>query len=281
MIEVLRTKLRNGLARMQAFGRLGVTLTSRLHWISVGACHSWLWSWPWHEVLRGWHAFRPWPRSERVLRVQFRDFDDLIIFEEVFMFDHYPLGSLGFEPDLVVDCGAHVGFFTLLASARFPEAERVSVEPNPENFECLRVHSERNRLGGELVEAAVALVAGEATFAGRGFRGSLVDHDVEGSIRVRTIALNDLITEKRPQRLLVKMDVEGAEHTLIPKLVPIMPPDAALFVEWHGSKATWRGAQALLAEAGFRIRVLLDETGDDGGVAIAAAVRRAEGSIDK
>ncbi len=265
---------------MRVFSRLGASLVSRVRWVAVGACHSWLWSWPWCLVLRGWHAFRPWPGSDQVLRVRFRDFDDLIMFEKVFMLGHYPLGDLGFEPDLVVDCGAHVGFFTLLASARFPGKERISFEPNPENFQCLRGHAERNRLVGDLLEAAVASIAGEAAFAGRGFRGSLVGHDGEGSIRVRTVALNDLIADRRPRRLLVKMDIEGAEHELLPRLVPIMPTDAAIFFEWHGSRATWEGARDLLAEAGFQTRVLLDETGDDGGIAIAAAVRRAAARMD-
>lgn len=195
--------------------------------------------------------------------------------------NHYPLHEVPFDPDLIVDCGAHVGFFTLLANTTFPNAKILSLEPNPENFKCLQIHAMHNCLSAELINAALAREAGEASFAGHGFLGSLVAVGTAGSIRVRTVALDDLIAQRQPERLIVKMDIEGAENELLPRLVPIMPAECALFFEWHGSRGSWDAVLELIGDAGFRIRVVLDETTADGGVGIAAAIRSSGGDLSR
>jgi FkbM family methyltransferase len=59
---------------------------------------------------------------------------------------HKPATSAWFRPrrgERVVDAGAHIGYFTLLAAAR--GAEVVAIEPNPATFRALRQNVDGNR----------------------------------------------------------------------------------------------------------------------------------------
>src|SRR5437588_3344708 len=68
----------------------------------------------------------------------------------------YDLSLIDFEPAAVIDCGAHIGVFTLLARRRFPDARFTAFEPNPRNVEWLRENLGRNHATGvEAIPAAV------------------------------------------------------------------------------------------------------------------------------
>ncbi|MHC1581390.1 FkbM family methyltransferase [Methanopyrus sp.] len=109
----------------------------------------------------------------------------------------------------VVDAGAHVGAFTVLAAAR--GARRVlALEPHPENAELLRRNVEENGIDAEVIEAAAYDREDEVRMY---VAPSTVAHSVEmvrsrETIRVETVRIDDL--GARPD--LIKLDVEGAEE---------------------------------------------------------------------
>jgi len=115
--------------------------------------------------------------------------------------------------DVVYDIGANVGFYSLLASVIVGEVGHVySFEPSPENLRELRKHLEMNHIKNcTVVGAAVSSAEGEAIFDPSDHRckGHLA---VNGSLRVRTLALDGLVLQKeiRPPNLM-KIDIEGAE----------------------------------------------------------------------
>jgi FkbM family methyltransferase len=117
----------------------------------------------------------------------------------------------------VVDGGANVGYFTLLASRRVGPAGRVyAFEPVPLTRADLLTNLSLNRAANVSVRAeALAAAPGEATF----FVGP-ADHRGTSSLRaltdsserltVRTARLDDLLpTGARVD--MVKLDIEGAE----------------------------------------------------------------------
>lgn len=70
--------------------------------------------------------------------------DHLIGLAEVFLLDNYP-ASLLQEGDLVVDLGAGIGDFAILASRRVgPEGKVIALEPNAEDYQLLKINVERN-----------------------------------------------------------------------------------------------------------------------------------------
>lgn len=56
------------------------------------------------------------------------------LYGDVVTEDIYRLRSLDFQPDVIFDIGANIGYFTHLARGLFPNALIVAVEPHPENI---------------------------------------------------------------------------------------------------------------------------------------------------
>jgi FkbM family methyltransferase len=114
--------------------------------------------------------------------------------------------------DIVYDIGAHVGFYTLLASKLVGDRGKVyAFEPLPRNIFYLKKHISLNKLKNvEIIEAAVSDKEGEENFLeGDSYTSKL---DSRGSFTVKTISLDNLIKNKKilPPNV-IKIDVEGAE----------------------------------------------------------------------
>jgi FkbM family methyltransferase len=130
--------------------------------------------------------------------------------------------ELARDAEVVIDVGAYVGFYALLAALANSRSQVIAFEPMPDNAERVRRHLRLNRLDNvELVEAAVSAVDGSAelfhlagdhpcsTSLVRGFMPS--DPSVRASV-VPTIALDSLLAERNVARVsLVKLDIETAE----------------------------------------------------------------------
>lgn len=117
----------------------------------------------------------------------------------------------------VFDIGAHVGFYTLLASVLVGKAGRVfAFEPLPRNLRYLRRHIAINRMDNVTVmPVAVANAPGLANF--QEAQDSSEGHfSATGNLEVRVIALDDQIsTGQLPKPDVIKMDVEGAEAAVL------------------------------------------------------------------
>jgi FkbM family methyltransferase len=108
------------------------------------------------------------------------------------------------KEDTVIDGGANIGMFTLLAARRAKHV--VAVEPNLINFGFLRRNVEQNRLSNvSTVNAALWVRDGEMAFEGAGEIGRL---DPAGKETVQTRTIDSLSCEPPS---IVKLDIEGAE----------------------------------------------------------------------
>jgi FkbM family methyltransferase len=129
--------------------------------------------------------------------------------------------------DVVVDVGAHWGYFTLLAASLCGTHGRVfAFEPHPRNLALLEKNVEANGLTNVVVvPKAISNRAGTAKlFQSRSTTGHSIDSVVllqlEGtpgggsakeSIAVDTVALDDFFAQGSVGPRLIKMDIEGAE----------------------------------------------------------------------
>ncbi len=116
----------------------------------------------------------------------------------------------------VVDVGANLGYFALLAAKQVgPEGKVIALEPFPDSYRLLTRNIEVNKLANVL---ALPLAAGERKEERafycyeranwNGFR--IGDRPPIGQIRVTVRPLDDLL-EREPRVDLIRMDVEGAE----------------------------------------------------------------------
>lgn len=148
---------------------------------------------------------------------------------------------------VVVDCGAHIGLYSVLAGRGVGPRGRVfAVEPDAPNAKALRANVVANRLGDrvEVVEAAASNRAGTERLYpnlsphwGSSMRalGSLLPHPEidQGSVEVRTVRLDDVLAGRRVD--VAKVDVEGAEALALEGMRETVARSegAVVFIECH------------------------------------------------
>lgn len=127
------------------------------------------------------------------------------------------------QPELVLDIGAHHGFYALFALAAYPGSRILCVEPAVAAIALLRRNLELNGLVDRATVRRAALAGqrgtGELKYSRDGSWGhSLLESDerATGVERVETATLGDLIGDRRPD--LVKCNAEGAEFELVRQL---------------------------------------------------------------
>ncbi len=213
-------------------------------------------SWRWFSKLMPRLWLRPRALCGLRLLIDPTDWSQILIFDEIFLHNNYDLRRLQFVPSAIVDCGAHIGMFSLLAAATFPQARLFAFEPNPANVNMIRRQVRANVLGLTLFDAAVSSTGGVRTFIiGNSHSGRLSapPNPADKGITVSAIDLPDFMAQLRADALLLKMDVEGEEETLIPALLPQLPKRCAIFFETHSAELGWQSTTRHLAVNGFSV----------------------------
>lgn len=144
--------------------------------------------------------------------------------------------------DIVVDVGANIGAFSLLASREGAELV-YAVEPEPENYallcenvRALSVIPYQAALVGtdaEELELYVSSTKSKTTHAPHAVRG-------REAIRVKAHNFNRYLEDRSPT--VVKVDIEGGEYGL--GLEELPDSVRALAVELHLNRKEWREQQA-------------------------------------
>jgi len=193
-----------------------------------------------------------------------------IIYDEFFLRQSYPLDRIGFVPELILDCGAHIGLFTLLSTFWFPNARRMAFEPNPLNADRLEEHMRMNNVHCKLVRAAVTNHEGWANFSsysGCDGRLEVSESAAKNNYQVPLVDLSALLRNEKARSLLLKVDIEGEERILLPAIVPILPQRTAIFFETHFGPERWCEAKELLQANGFQVQQLSARDGCADGFA--------------
>lgn len=166
--------------------------------------------------------------------------------------------------DAIVDGGASIGEFAALARWACPGAVLVCVEPHPASAARLR------RRGFTVVEAALWHERGRATL--RQPTDAVTSCSLlapvderQQSWTVATVRLDQLSVPGR--RLLVKLDLQGAEPQALEGMGELWERCAALLLEVsYGASGTYEPFRALLAGKGFCEAATFNELEADGTV---------------
>lgn len=196
------------------------------------------------------------PAAGLRLRLDLTDLVDPILYEEIFVDGVYPLERVPFVPDLVIDCGACHGMFTLLARARFPASRLIAFEPEPANFARLQTNLSLNAHGIEAVQAAVGAQDGRLHFCGDGFGGHLLASGDDSGIEVEVRSLPGMLRSLQSQRLVLKIDIEGAERELLPALAGSLPLQTVIFLETHHNESACAVYLQPCLDAGFHHEII-------------------------
>jgi FkbM family methyltransferase len=138
---------------------------------------------------------------------------DILILRE---YDGGETGLGAVRGGVVIDAGAHVGLFSLLASTRARTV--IALEPHAANLELLESNVVQNSvenvelqltaLGG--VSGSVGFIHGEHSGSGR----LCAESDAAPSSTVAAVTLDDLL-EYHQSIALLKLDIEGAEFDVL------------------------------------------------------------------
>jgi FkbM family methyltransferase len=180
-------------------------------------------------------------RARNGIRVAVRPgTSDMYITSEALAYGGYdalvPLLRAGSGPRAVIDLGAHIGVFSLLAARTAHQVHVTAYEPGPDNVALLRRNLQLNPTLApriEVQEAAAGARAGTAVWQldARDPSASRLVEEGAGH-EVRLVGLRDVLDACRLPVAALKIDVEGSEYELL-----------------DGSdEADWRDVPAVLAE---------------------------------
>jgi FkbM family methyltransferase len=160
------------------------------------------------------------PRTKRLMKIRSTlSFDTPAFFHEIFQAQLYEREYVIRDGDIVVDCGAHVGMFTIKAAKKASLV--ISIEPAKENLSCLLENVRRHRLKKNVIVVGKALsdrTGSEYLWVGKRSGTSQLafiskpPEPVKGRMEVEVDTLDNIVSQLKVPRIdLLKVDVEGAE----------------------------------------------------------------------
>ena len=150
----------------------------------------------------------PWGRVEYLSASDLRG-----QFSEIFLDRHYAIRSEIADP-CIIDAGGNIGMSAIWFKQNYPSGKITVYEADPHLAKVLRRNLESAKLSGvEVHNAAAWTFDGTVAFDNRGLDKGAVRET--GSISVPAIDLSAHL----PKRVdLLKLDVEGAEYSIISRL---------------------------------------------------------------
>jgi FkbM family methyltransferase len=224
--------------------------------------------------------------------IYLKEVSDVWAFWQIFLRRVYPLEG---SEELIVDAGANIGFFTLLAARQAPRAKLISVEPFPESYERLMENVRNNQLGDRVrclnyalggdSERRMMRLGGKRSQARRviAFHPKK-DQDTAPvpTTTVPTTTLEQVFEEQSITSVdLLKMDIEGSEYeVLFSTPARVLRRIRHICLEYHPDVPDYTPAQMLryLQQVGFT--VIRDMRNSKGfGIALLALNREQAGDL--
>jgi len=172
----------------------------------------------------------------------------------------------------IIDIGAHIGLYTLKAARLVGlHGKVIAIEPNPENYEILKLNMKINSLSNILpIRIAISnkntikklyipKYSANASF-NRNYIES-IGNSIEKTIEVRTMKLSDLIEKLKLSHIdLIKIDVEGEELNIVKELIEsdIIRNIDKLIIEVHKNIINQMEITNLLEGQGYNVIIIDD-----------------------
>jgi FkbM family methyltransferase len=159
-----------------------------------------------------------------------------------------------FIPQVVYDCGANIGVFSLYAATCFPSSKIICFEPDKDNLALLRKNLATNGIAADIREAGVWYK-----------KCILYYHPGRSSIEGITneepspFPIPAECLEIKNADVWVKLDVEGAEYQVLPILLRSQPLPRYLSIELHFFHTRGQEIVNLLKTSGYRLHGYLNQ----------------------
>jgi FkbM family methyltransferase len=148
---------------------------------------------------------------------------ELNIAKEIFIERAYSNFFPFYEKGVILDVGAHFGYFSLFASVNAPKSKIISLEPSSDNFNVLEKNIKINKISNiQAFNLGVSDKTGETSL----FISKSKNHSIFDSSKnrlssckkeeIKVISLEDLLKKSNVSNVdFMKMDCEGSEYPLL------------------------------------------------------------------
>ncbi len=143
---------------------------------------------------------------------------NISVISEVFLYHAY-FNHYTETPKTIIDIGANVGYFTVYAANKFPQAKIFSFEPFPGSYEKLERHKRENNFANvTTINKAVSNINGTASLtlsSSVGEHSLVIENKGPNSVTVNCIKLEEAMSEFQIQQCdFMKIDCEGSEYNI-------------------------------------------------------------------
>ena len=165
---------------------------------------------------------------------------DPLVWFSVFTQEEYG-ASLPFEPRIIVDAGAYTGFSAIYFANRYPGAEIIALEPDPENFRLLtrnvgaydRVRPVHAALWFEDTELTL-YHRPEGQWASSMHADGLASGCTKTDRTIPAMRIETIMSRFALPRIdVLKVDIEGAEKEVFEHGAAWIDRVGAIFIETH------------------------------------------------
>jgi FkbM family methyltransferase len=185
---------------------------------------------------------------------------DIDVFGQIFQMREYRCLDNMTTADLIVDCGANVGYSAAYFLSRYPEATLVAVEPDLQNFAVLETNirpfgARATCICQGIWSHPTGLVFARDTLGQRDEWARRVREIVEGEpADVYAIDIGSILQRSGKKRIsILKIDIEGSEAAVFSKnYLSWIDKVDNLVIELHGAYCEEVFAKAI-SEQGFQI----------------------------
>ncbi|HMU59985.1 MAG TPA: FkbM family methyltransferase [Chitinophagaceae bacterium] len=133
----------------------------------------------------------------------------------------------------IIDCGANIGLSVLYFKNIFPDAEILAFEPDERNFSLLEKNIRSFNLSNiGLRKEAVWNEDTWINFTEEASMSSKIEMNGSGSKKVKASRLRDFLNRKVD---FLKIDIEGAEYTVLCDIADKLKNVDNMFIEYHGN----------------------------------------------
>lgn len=141
---------------------------------------------------------------------------DIQVFQQIFINGDYDL-NIDFQPKLIIDAGAYVGYSSVFFANKFPSARVIAIEPAKSNFDILL----KNTFGYKNIISFNRGLWSKKTSLdvidkGYGDWGFLVAEDDRCNVqRIQAITLDEILADSDFDSIdILKLDIEGSEKEI-------------------------------------------------------------------
>jgi FkbM family methyltransferase len=177
------------------------------------------------------------------------------MFKEIFKQEIYKFRSRNRKP-YIIDAGANIGLSTIYFKSIYPESEIIAFEPDNSIFNYLQKNiSQFNYKDVQLIKKGLWDKETMLGFNSEGADGGAIDFNEQKKTQteIEVTSLKPFLNRKVD---FLKIDIEGAEYTVLQDIEKNLNLVQRIFVEYHsfiGEEQCLSDILEILKRAGFRI----------------------------